>query len=30
MGNLRGKIEISKASKSTFLSSEFKLNWKKS
>jgi len=30
MGNLRGKIGISKASKSTFLSSEFKLNWKKS
>jgi hypothetical protein len=29
MGNLRGKIEISKASKSTFLSSEFKLNSKK-
>jgi hypothetical protein len=30
MGNLREKIEISKASKSTFPSSEFKLNWKKS
>jgi len=30
MENLRGKIEISKASKFTFLSSEFKLNSKKS
>jgi hypothetical protein len=30
MGNLKGKIEVSKALKSTFLSSEFKLNSKKS
>jgi len=30
MENLRGKIEISKVLKSTFRSSESRLNWKKS